>query len=124
MGQQGFDWKYLYFSFEGRINRSTWWLKFWLPVMLINMVANLIDYATGNLTDASGNYSYGVVGPIVGVLLIYSAFAVYVKRAHDRGRTGWFVLLLFVPILNLWPAVELLFLRGTVGPNRFGPDPD
>ena len=33
------------------------------------------------------------------------------------------ILLLFVPLVNLWPVVELLFLRGTVGPNQYGPDP-
>jgi uncharacterized membrane protein YhaH (DUF805 family) len=31
--------------------------------------------------------------------------------------------LFFVPVLNFWPLIELLFVRGTVGANRFGPDP-
>lgn len=49
--------------------------------------------------------------------------AVGIKRCHDRGRSGWFLLIGLVPLLNLWLAVELMFLRGTVGSNRFGPDP-
>ena len=120
MGQQGFDWKQLYFSFEGRINRSTWWLKFWVPVMLLSIVTTLIDYASGSANE----YGVGPVGSIMSILVLYSAIAVYVKRFHDRGRSGWFILLLLVPVLNLWPAVEMLFLRGTVGENRYGPDPD
>lgn len=47
-----------------------------------------------------------------------------VKRCHDRGRSGWFLLINFIPIIGaLWLWVELCFLRGTKGPSRFGPDP-
>jgi len=49
--------------------------------------------------------------------------AIYVKRLHDRNHSGWFALLLLVPLVNLWPAIEIMFLRGTRGPNRFGADP-
>jgi uncharacterized membrane protein YhaH (DUF805 family) len=42
--------------------------------------------------------------------------AVAVRRVHDSDKSGWFVL---VPIYNL----ILMFLEGTKGPNRFGPDP-
>ena len=33
------------------------------------------------------------------------------------------MLLMFVPLLNFWYLVEVLFLRGTIGPNKYGPDP-
>jgi uncharacterized membrane protein YhaH (DUF805 family) len=46
------------------------------------------------------------------------------KRCHDRDRSGWFQLIVLIPILGaLWLLVELGFLRGTIGANRFGPDP-
>jgi uncharacterized membrane protein YhaH (DUF805 family) len=65
----------------------------------------------------------GVITGILVVLLIWPGVASHVKRAHDRGRSGWFVLLGVVPIVAIWPAIEIAFLRGDVGPNRFGPDP-
>ncbi len=40
-----------------------------------------------------------------------------------RNRTGWFLLIGLIPLVSIWLVVELGFLRGTVGPNRFGPDP-
>jgi uncharacterized membrane protein YhaH (DUF805 family) len=47
-----------------------------------------------------------------------------VKRCHDRNRSGWFLLIGWLPIMNLWLFIELGFLAGTVGPNRFGlPEP-
>jgi uncharacterized membrane protein YhaH (DUF805 family) len=46
-----------------------------------------------------------------------------VRRLHDLDRTGWWYLLILIPVLG---ALVLLFFfvqRGTVGGNRFGPDP-
>jgi uncharacterized membrane protein YhaH (DUF805 family) len=51
---------------------------------------------------------------------LWPSLAIYIKRAHDRGRSGWFVALMLVPVLNLWVLVELLFLPGTAGPNSYG----
>ncbi len=54
---------------------------------------------------------------------MWIGLAVNVKRAHDRGRSGLFLLVLLIPIVQLWPLVELYFFRGTSGQNEFGPDP-
>jgi uncharacterized membrane protein YhaH (DUF805 family) len=79
---------------------------------------------------------------VVGMWLVV---ATTVKRLHDRNRSGWWIIPFFVvaPLFNddllgdswaafflglagvvicLWGFIELLFLRGTIGPNRFGPD--
>ena len=46
------------------------------------------------------------------------------KRYHDRDRSGWWLLLILIPLLGpLWLIVVLGFLKGTEGENRFGPDP-
>ncbi len=54
---------------------------------------------------------------------LWPSIAIYIKRAHDRGRSGWFILLFMVPILNLWVLIELLFLPGTAGNNNYGAGP-
>lgn len=120
MQNSSMSYSQLYLSFEGRISRSTFWLKFYLPLIIIQMLAFLVDYSTGNY---NAEYGYGVISSIIGVLMIWPCIAIYVKRIHDRDRSGLFLLLLFVPVLNLWPTVEILFLKGTEGPNRFGEDP-
>ena len=95
---------------------------------------------------------YGALSLIILVLLIaswVSAVAIGVKRLHDRDRSGWWIVLFYfgpavlqavqnsaesatlVSILlglgafavSIWALVELGFLRGTRGPNRFGADP-
>jgi uncharacterized membrane protein YhaH (DUF805 family) len=110
----------LYFSASGRISRSTFWLRFYVPAMVITMLAAMADIGLGTFNK---EFSVGLVGGVVGILLLYPCIIAYVKRSHDRNRSGWFVLLLLVPLVNFWPAVELLFLKGTDGPNRFGQDP-
>ena len=61
---------------------------------------------------------------IVGLLFLYPSLAVYTKRWHDHNKSGWWTLILFVPAIGpIWMLVELGFLPGTIGPNRFGSDP-
>lgn len=121
------DYKKLLFSCKGRIPRSVYWLNFFLPYLVILVVLNIIDSVLGtrvaidpNLGTAGGP---GILSTLFGVLMIYPSIAVAAKRCHDRGRTGWFQLVLLVPIVQLWPMIEILFLKGTTGPNKYGDDP-
>lgn len=99
-----------WFSYEGRINRRPYFFG---------------GLAAACFTEGSklihGIYLLGYL-PFLFVA-VYVAVVLGIKRCHDRGRTGWFLLLNFVPILNFWPMIELTFFKGTDGPNVYGPDP-
>jgi uncharacterized membrane protein YhaH (DUF805 family) len=106
---------------DGRINRSAYWLKFLLPYLIVLLVLLWLDKALGTL---DGDAAIGLLSGAFLLLTSYFSIAVAVKRCHDRDRSGWFLLVGLLPILNLWLFVELGFLKGTVGPNRFGlPEP-
>jgi uncharacterized membrane protein YhaH (DUF805 family) len=61
---------------------------------------------------------------IVNALIAWPAIAVSAKRWHDRDKSAWWVLIAFIPLIGqLWALVDNGFLRGTRGPNRFGPEP-
>ena len=121
----------IWFSFEGRISRSTWWMKYFLPVMGITIGLSILDMILGTTwTIAPADpytgmpeQSMGILSLIWGLVGIWIFFAAGAKRIHDRNRSGWFQLIWFIPVVNLWVWIETWFLRGTVGPNRFGPDP-
>jgi uncharacterized membrane protein YhaH (DUF805 family) len=49
---------------------------------------------------------------------------VYGKRWHDRDKSAWWILIGLIPFIGwIWVLVEVGFLKGTDGPNRFGEDP-
>jgi uncharacterized membrane protein YhaH (DUF805 family) len=64
-----------------------------------------------------------------GAYVLYLAFTwpmimVAIKRYHDRGKSGLWYLIALIPILGtIWQIIELGFLRGVPGPNKYGPDP-
>ena len=107
----------LYFSSKGRISRKAYWLAS-LPLLALYIVAELLrDRGEASLEDA-------VLALIVLLVLMVPNVMLAIKRSHDRGKSGWFVLVSFIPVIGpIWLLVELGFLRGSEGENRFGPDP-
>jgi uncharacterized membrane protein YhaH (DUF805 family) len=56
--------------------------------------------------------------------ILLMGIIVQIKRWHDRDKSGWWILVHFIPILGtLWCLMECGFAKGTDGQNRFGPDP-
>ena len=121
------------FSFKGRLKRSTYWLwriiltiAGWIGVTTIffsgaiNLQLLLTDYNSPLITVAI------VIIPIVILICLLLMFwvelAINVQRCHDRNKSGWYLLINLIPIIG--PIIYLvgLFMPGTIGPNRFGPD--
>jgi uncharacterized membrane protein YhaH (DUF805 family) len=97
------------FSAKGRISRSQLWLKWALPYAIVTVVMFFILYALLEPVPAA------IIFCIYLLAALWPSIAIYVKRAHDRSRSGWFVLLLVVPLVNIWVIIELLFLPSTSG---------
>ncbi|MDF2766797.1 MAG: hypothetical protein K0S81_3792 [Rhodospirillales bacterium] len=115
------DLKQFYLSPQGRVGRQDWWLKYVLVFVVISVVASVLDAGLGLMDPESG---YGPVSIIATLVIIYPAIIVTIKRYHDRNKSGWWVLIALIPIVGaIWQIIELGFLRGTVGQNRFGSDP-
>ena len=109
----------LLFSTNGRIPRSTYWF-YSFGYLGVSIVAFFLDMALGTMDQRSG---MGVFSVILSFLAIIPGFAVSIKRCHDRGHSGWFLLWGLIPFVSIWIAIELGFLRGTFGENQYGPDP-
>jgi uncharacterized membrane protein YhaH (DUF805 family) len=134
-------WTYVFTSFHGRINRE--------PFLIACGILAAIEIAAQGL---AGQAEGDTLSTILDLAFTYPEFALAVKRANDRDLTPWIVALFFagnvaldlftllngpidttnpingvilVPFALLAVAliVELGFRRGTIGPNRFGPDP-
>jgi len=111
------------FNFKGRTGRRTFW------VMLIAAVALSIPGYVHQWLAQSGQAKILVPDILAYVLFsppaLIVSLAAQVKRWHDRDKSGWLVLVNFIPIAGaIWTIVELGFLRGTNGANKFGPQPE
>jgi uncharacterized membrane protein YhaH (DUF805 family) len=102
-----------YAQFNGRARRKEYWM-FVLFSCLISIVLGAVEWLLGLPAALSGLYSLAVLVPSIAVLF---------RRLHDTGRSGWWVLLLFVPLLG---ALAILFFtaqEGESGENAYGPNP-
>ena len=109
----------LWFGFNGRINRSTYW-KGMLVYSLLSLgwILILAFYAL----------VYSFIGQLWfwggAVLFVWCGYAIAAKRWHDRNKTGWWSLIQFIPLVGAVVAfVQLGCLRGTPGRNDYGPEP-
>jgi uncharacterized membrane protein YhaH (DUF805 family) len=107
-----------YVNFSGRAIRSEYW--YWtLVVTVVLVVFGVIDERL-NPGLEMGAFSY--VNMIVSLALLVPSLAVSARRLHDIDHTGWWILLAFT-VIGTFVLIYWACLRGTLGPNRFGPDP-
>jgi len=116
------------FSGNGRIRRRDYWL--WsIGVYIVYWVAIIIAVAIGNsLPGAQPSTEVpmlAVVVDLVGaVFLLWTNVCITAKRWHDRDKSGFMYLILFIPLVGfVWTFIECGCLDGTPGPNRYGPSP-
>ena len=60
---------------------------------------------------------------IVTLAMLLPTLAVGVRRLHDTDRSGWWLLIAFIPLVGIIVLIIFFVHKGTTGPNRFGPDP-
>jgi uncharacterized membrane protein YhaH (DUF805 family) len=117
-----------YADFSGRSRRKEYWMfQLGLIIASIAMVAvvAVIGGGMGDMADGGGPLA-GIGLMIFGVFIlaiIIPSIAVQVRRFHDQDKSGWLVLLNLIPYLGGLIVFVFMFLEGTAGPNRFGPDP-
>lgn len=106
----------LYFSLQGRIDRRCFWLRGVLTLLLVGLVLGMLLEIAGLATEPAERAA--------NLLLAWPLIAVSAKRWHDRDRSGWWVLIMLIPLIGtLWALIDNGFVRGTPGPNRFGDAP-
>lgn len=131
-----------YFSFRGRANRQRYWLTVLATyaLLLIVLLPSMIIPVVG-----------WVIGGLALLAALWVAVATAIRRLHDRGKSAWWLIPMYVPLVllsllataaqgggepeagagfsvlsmpfSLWILIELGFLRGSRGENKFGPDP-
>src|SRR5688572_11436958 len=108
-----------YAVFKGRSRRKEYWF-FVLFQILFGIVAMLID---GMLGSTIGFLPYGYVYLLYTLATFIPAFAVLVRRLHDTGRSGWWLLIGLVPLVGAIVLLVFACLDSEPGANKWGPNP-
>lgn len=115
---------------RGRIDRPTFWLKYFLPIFAAGVVASILDGVlfgtdttdvTTTSTSFAANYTPGVLGAIVTLATIVPSISSSVTRLHDTGRSAWWLLIGLIPFVGIIVLIVFWCLPGETQPNRFGP---
>ncbi len=137
----------LLFSFFGRIGRGGFWLGILASMIFFGLGLGLAYLLTGapmTFTGPDGvllpadaippegavpniNTSFMLIAGVGYLLGTWTSISTAVKRLHDRGKSGWWFLLMMVlsviVVGTIWYIVECGILEGQEGPNAYGPDP-
>jgi len=102
-----------YADFGGRARRTEYWM-FFLFNFIIGIVLSVVDYVLG---------TGGIIGALFALALLIPAVAVGVRRLHDTDRSGWWLLIAFVPLIGAIVLIIFFVLDSSPGDNRFGANP-
>ena len=102
-----------YANFNGRAGVKEYWM-FVLFYFIFSIVASVIDSILGTGFVISGLYSLALIVP---------SLAAAVRRLHDIGKSGIWILVGFIPLIGWIWLIILLIKQGDPGPNMYGPPP-
>lgn len=128
-----------YATFSGRASRSEYWwyyLFYILMAFAFVIVGMGVAAAFGGFGSEpepgvpSGIIAIAIIGGLFVLATVIPTLAVQIRRFHDRNMSGWWYLALIVlgivPYIGFIASIAIFVisvLPGTVGPNKFGPDP-
>jgi uncharacterized membrane protein YhaH (DUF805 family) len=107
-----------YAEFTGRARRKEYWM-FALINFLICVVLVVID-VQGGMSNPMG---LGVLSGLYSLAVFVPSLAVSVRRLHDTDRSGWWLLILLVPLIGAIVFLVFMLLDSQPGENRHGPSP-
>ena len=114
-------------NFSGRARRKEYWMYtlIYMPILFLAMFA---DNALGttfqmDVMGQSVDIGYGWIYVIVALLHFLPSLSVVVRRLHDVGKSGWFYLIILIPLIGIIWMLVLLVSNGNVGENKYGADP-
>ena len=108
-----------YFQFQGRARRAEYWW-FTLFNMLISIAITVVEIGAG-LTDLEA--TYGPLSTLYLLALFFPTLALGVRRLHDIGRSGWWLLIGIIPLIGIVVLLIFVCTDSERGENAFGPSP-
>lgn len=113
--------KELFFTSAGRLNRQSYIYRSLFLSLVLSVIQCVLTFAAN--TIGALELLFAVAAFVLGVFQLAANIMLGVRRLHDLDKGGWWMLLLFVPLVNILFYIYILFFKGTEGPNQYGEDP-
>ncbi|QDE31047.1 MULTISPECIES: DUF805 domain-containing protein [Shewanella] len=107
-----------YFDFSGRARRKEYWM-FGLISAVISIILTLVDMGVGLYSDI---YGAGLLSSVYSLAILIPSLAVSVRRLHDSDHSGWWLLLVLIPILGILIILAVMCFNSK-DDNEYGPNP-
>lgn len=114
-----------YATFSGRAARSDYWWFVLFNVLVSLAIAAVEGGGQGSMGHGMMGYAYdaGPVGSLWSLVNLLPGLALGARRLHDLDKSGWWLLLVLVPLIGWIFLLAWFCMKGTAGANRFGADP-
>ena len=110
-----------YADFEGRARRKEYWM-FALFSFAIGIAFQIVASILGAVSDTLALLLLGLY-VLFGLALFLPNIGLTIRRLHDTGRSGWWMLVALIPLVGVFVLIYFLVIEGDAGPNEYGPDP-
>ena len=112
-----------YADFKGRARRKEYWM--WtLYYILILLFAMVLDNVLGlNFELLGQDLGYGWLYVIIGITHLIPGLGIVVRRLHDVGKSGWFYLIILIPLIGFIWILVLFCTDGVKEDNKWGSNP-
>jgi uncharacterized membrane protein YhaH (DUF805 family) len=108
-----------YATFSGRARRSEYWY-----FVLFNFIFMLVAMGLDNLLGTTVSVlPYGYFYFALALAVLIPGLAVFVRRMHDIGKSGWWYFIAFIPLVGAIWLLVLCCTEGVSGDNEYGADP-
>lgn len=108
-----------YTEFSGRSRRKEYWY-FTLFNIIVSCLFIVLDFILGTFNSEAG---YGVLNTIYSLSVLLPAIGVSIRRLHDIGRSGWFLLIGLIPLIGAIVLLIFFVKDSQTGENPYGPNP-
>lgn len=113
----------LFFTFKGRLNRQAYIFRGLFLSITLGFVETVLSLcADENVMGALDIFMLLIVFAC-SILSFWAGLALNVRRLHDLDKSGWWLLVMCIPVVNFFFGLYILFFKGTQGPNEYGDDP-
>ncbi|MBF7049835.1 DUF805 domain-containing protein [Campylobacter volucris] len=103
-----------YANFNGRARRKEYWMFFLFNAIILLVIRILTIFAP--------NF-FAIIEFLYSLFTFLPSIAVGARRLHDTNRSGWWQLLLLIPLIGIIILIVFYCFKGDSGENRFGSDP-